>query len=176
MPRMQPENMTLEEERLYFFSDLGKALDEWARVESHLCSVFMVCLRAPHQRAAAAFYAVVNFRSKLEMVDAVAKLAVSDSATIAEWKDLYTKIGKKSQSRNQLVHHEVLEDGNANPGRRFTLRPAILNPHSPSVFENVGLHISELRIRQTEFRQLADKVRQFYSDLFHLLGPPPQSA
>jgi hypothetical protein len=170
----KPENMTLEEERLYFFSALGEALEEWARVEAHLCCVFMVCLRAPHQRSAAAFYAVDSFRSKLQMVDAVVGLAVPDPAKIAEWKDLHRKIDRKSIARNELAHHEVLEDGKAKPGNRLTLRPAILNPHAPSVFENVGLHLNELRMRQTVFRQLADKVRHFYGDLCKLLGLPPK--
>ncbi len=63
--------MTLDDERLHFFSAIGKALDEWSRVEVILYCIFMLCLRAPHERAAAAFYAVENFRSRLQVVDAV---------------------------------------------------------------------------------------------------------
>jgi hypothetical protein len=67
--------MAREEERVQFCAALGEALDAWARVENHLYLIFTVCLRAPHRRAAAAFFAVENFRSKLRMVHSVVRLA-----------------------------------------------------------------------------------------------------
>ena len=170
--------MTLEDERLQFFSHLGKALDEWTQVENHLCFIFMVTLRAPHLRAAAAFYAVENFRSKLGMVHAVVRLAKLNAAKMAEWEALRKRIDNKSRARNELAHYQVLEDPDAKPGKRLALRPALLDPHSPSVFQADGprvLHLKELRERQAAFRKLADDAGRLYRDLCKLLGMPPNS-
>ena len=108
------------------------------------------------------------------MVDAVVQLAISDPVKKAEWATLLENISEKAKARNELAHHEVYENGALKPGRRLALRPALLNPHSPDLFKDIGLHVNELRTRQTVFHQLGDKVRQFYSDLCELLGPPQE--
>lgn len=69
--------MTLEEEKRHFLSVIGKTLDEWAQVETHLCSIFIVCLRAPADHARASFYAVESFGSKLQLVNSVLALTIS---------------------------------------------------------------------------------------------------
>ena len=81
----KPSQMTLEEERRHFLSVMGKTLDEWAQVEKHLCSIFTVCLRAPADHARASFYAVESFSSKLQMIDSLLALTVTDHKTLGEW-------------------------------------------------------------------------------------------
>jgi hypothetical protein len=166
--------MTHEEERVQFLTALGEALDEWARVENHLCFVFMVCLRAPHRRATAAFFAVDSFRSKLTMVDSVFRLAGLDAAKTQEWKDLHERFKRKSTLRNQLAHYEVLEDTSARPGERFSLRPRILDPRSRSVFEAQGFRLSELRNIRLGFSELVHDTARFYGELCNLLGMPSE--
>jgi hypothetical protein len=170
--------MTLEEERVQFFAALGEALDQWARVENALCCIFMVCLRAPHRRTAAAFFAVENFRSKLNMVDSVVRLTGVDAAKVHEWEALHKRFNRKSRLRNQLAHYEVFEDASAETASRFTLRAKILDPRSPSLFEAHGpgiLRISDLRERRLGFSQLAEDTQRFYGELCKLLGMPPSS-
>lgn len=165
--------MTLEEERLHFFAEVGKGLDEWSRVEVFLCLLFQVCLHAPHQRAAAAFYNAGGFRSQLSMVDAVAKLALPTIGKLPEWEALRLKMYKKYPSRNALAHYEVIEDTTAPPGRRLTLRPTILDPNSPPFTQEAGFHVNELRMLQTVFRNLSNEAQTLYAELCNLLDLPP---
>jgi hypothetical protein len=153
--------MTLEDERLLFFSEFGKALDEWARLEVHLYMIFFECLRAPNEQAGAVFYGLEGFRIRLKLTDRVLKVAITDPTLLNAWADLKTELRRKSVSRNELAHHEVLEDSSASPGRRLTLRPALLDPHDPSAFNDIGLHINELRQRQAIFRALSDRLKAF---------------
>ena len=162
--------MTLEEERRHFFSVVGKTLDEWTQVETHLCSIFVVCLRAPTDRARASFYAVEDFSSKLQMVNSVLVLAVSDHKTLSEWVNLIDRVQKKSKLRNELVHYDILEDKNKKPGLRLTLRPSILDPKMPSLFLSFGLQLRELKTRQDIFHELNDDLRLFFADLCQKLG------
>jgi hypothetical protein len=164
--------MTLEEEKRHFFSVVGKALDEWAQVETHLCSIFSVCLRAPTDRARASFYAVENFSSKLQMVDGVIAMAVSDYGTLSDWANLLDKINIKYKLRNDLVHYNIIEDKTQRQGFRITLCPAILNQKAPSLFRTFGLRLRELKTRQELFHELGDDLAIFYAGLCRTLGSP----
>ena len=161
----KPSQMTLEEERRHFLSVMGKTLDEWAQVETHLCSLFIVCLGAPPDHARASFYAVENFSSKLPMIDSLLALTISDHKTLGEWMLLYERVKSSFKLRSELVHYDILENRNQKPGVRVTLRPSILDPRAPSLFLKFGLRLGEIKIRQGVFRELWGDLSIFYADL-----------
>jgi len=168
----KPSQMTLEEERRRFLSVMGKTLDEWARVETLLCSIFIVCLRAPADHARASFYAVENFSSKLQMVDSLLALTISDHKTLGEWMLLHERVKSSSKLRSELLHYDILENRNQKPGLRVTLRPSIIDPKAPSLFLKFGLRLGEIKIRQDLFHELWGDLGIFYADLCQKLSLP----
>jgi hypothetical protein len=164
--------MTLEEEGRHFLSVMGKTLDEWAHVERLLCSIFIVCLRAPADHAKASFHAVENFSSKLQMVDSLLALAISDHKTLGEWMLLQERVKSSSKLRSELVHYDILENKNQKPGVRVTLHPSILDPKAPSLFLKLGLRLGEIKIRQDVFRELSGDLSSFYADICQKLRVP----
>ena len=164
--------MTLEEEKRHFLSVIGKTLDEWAHVETRLCSIFIACLRAPADHARASFYAVESFGSKLQMVDSVLALTISDHKTLGEWILLHERVKSNSKLRNELVHYDILENRNQKPGVRVTLRPSILDPKAPSLFLKLGLRLGEIKIRHNVFHELGGDLGISYNDLCQKLSLP----
>jgi hypothetical protein len=158
--------VTEDEEKCAFYAAIGQAITEWSQVENHLFTVLEMSLKpANHMLSAAAFYAVDNFRAKLGMVDAVVQLALVGSPQLPKWDVIMRALSKKSKKRNDLAHHQVLFNRTKKEGKRYLLRPAVMDPHAPSVFaENQGLYLNELKWRIAVFKVLAQRIRQFRMD------------
>ncbi len=59
---------TMLQEREEFYTEIGRALSSWARIENRLLDIFHAALVGAHRGpTSAAYYAVINFRTKLEM-------------------------------------------------------------------------------------------------------------
>lgn len=103
-----PEFRSIESERQRFFASLGEAISQWAWVEYHLFHVYVRLVRPELFKAAsAAFLAVINFNSKLAMVDAAASFALTKDEDIAEWTTLKNKLGRLAKRRNKMAHMPV---------------------------------------------------------------------
>jgi hypothetical protein len=165
--------MTLQEERLAFYAAIGEAITEWSHVEDGLYMILQRCVAAPdHRTTAAAFYAVDAFRTRLAMTDAAVSYHFGQShelqAHIPAWEKLYKAIDKRARKRNELAHHQVLVTANEPEKRRYTLIPALLDPHSPldKKLDRPGLHISELQIRVKVFQLLSRRITDFILDIW----------
>jgi hypothetical protein len=157
--------VTLEEERLAFYAAIGEGITEWSHVEDDLYMIFQRCIAAlDHRTTAAAFYAAEAFRTRLAMTNAVLTYHFNESRElqthIPAWENLHKAINKRVRKRNELAHHQVLiTDGK--PKERYTLIPALLDPHSSRSGAGTGLHVSELRMRVKVFHLLREKTTDF---------------
>jgi hypothetical protein len=87
------------------------SLRRLAWVEQNLCGLFEAFLGNRRDNVVgSAFYAVVNFNSKLEMVDAAAQLKLH-GRRLKTWDALYEKIRKKSKKRNEIAHFSIVMHG-----------------------------------------------------------------
>jgi hypothetical protein len=90
------------------FTAIGQALDTWAIIEAHLCSIFAVAVTAKeYAPAAAAFSAILSFEAQIDMVHAaMARTFAPASAEFIEWTALKKKLDKLRPIRNKLAHME----------------------------------------------------------------------
>jgi hypothetical protein len=124
--------MTTVEERDAFYEAIGVAITQWAHVEYALYLVFRACLNhAESPFASATFYAIENFRSKLQVADTITRMRLAKTPRLNEWTPLYVRLQQQSGVRNNLAHFTVLVHSNARPGRRYHLRPNIFNAANP---------------------------------------------
>ncbi len=132
------EEMTPSEEGQAFYAALGLAITQWAYIERALCDVYHAVLDQPNKDiSTAAFYAVENFRSKMQMVDAVMRTRFAGSPHLEDWTGtpnehgLWDRITRASGTWNRLAHHTVVVTPSAKPGKRYRLLPNIWNPLNP---------------------------------------------
>ena len=83
-------HMTPLEEQNAFFDAIGKSVHHWTAVEHALGLVFCGCISGTDTHSddgvpLAAFYAVENFRSKLNMVDAAVKARLDKNDLLKNW-------------------------------------------------------------------------------------------
>jgi hypothetical protein len=134
-----------EEHEQEFLASLARAVLSWQFVERNLFLIFSSMIRGrDHDLVSAAFYSVINLRAKLEMVDAVAQLALLGTELLAEWDSLRKCISKRSQHRNHLVHSPLL--GHFETDETVTLR--------------LARPIFDVRLKEHQERTLAD-IKQF---------------
>jgi hypothetical protein len=99
------EDMTLQERVQSIHYAIGLAITQWQTVENALTQVFVLLLESPSAGAAsAAFASVLNFNSKLAMVDAAAFVVIGKTALFSEWETLRNALSRKAKKRNELAH------------------------------------------------------------------------
>jgi hypothetical protein len=98
------------EDRNSLYIAIAQALDTWATVEAHLCSIFSVAVTAKdYNAAAAAFSAIISFEAQIDMVHAaMGRSFPPDSATGLQWKEIKKKLDKLRPARNKLAHGKVV--------------------------------------------------------------------
>ena len=167
--------MTLREEQIHFHESFALAVTQWTMVEAELFRVFHNLLRAPNQDSASAvFHSALNFRTKLDMVDATARIALDKHPKqIDRWSKLFNILEKKSKIRNRVVHSmKVNTAGKA--GRRICLRPSIFDVTSyrrkPATYYG-----SDLERIARGFGQLNQKLHDFANGLAWLLSSTEKS-
>ncbi len=97
----------MDDVQLEFYFELGLTHTQWSFVENSLAELFSFLLQAPTGRAKTAFYAIQNFRSKLEAVDAVAQSNLPEDH-LAAWNRVLTRLERASRKRNHLAHFKAV--------------------------------------------------------------------
>jgi hypothetical protein len=146
---------------------VGRGIEAWSWVELNLCILLEGLLGQRRDNLiGAAFYAVVNFGSKLEMVDAVAQLTLRGKRLRA-WDALYERIRKKSKKRNEIAHFSIVLHGNALSDD--PLEPRV-HPYwsvnkGTQVRKNEGLTPKQLEERARSFIDLSIEILKFHRSL-----------
>lgn len=161
--------MNASEERVIFFHAIGRALEQWARVEAELEEVAEACV-SPEDSGAiiAGLNAVENFRSKLAMCDAMVIHCFSSSPHLALWSNVKTKTGQVSQKRNKIAHNRHKHIANGQPGRRYALVPT-----RSTLKADPPLFVRDIEAARLEFSALCASLRYARSLLLGLSAQPP---
>ena len=117
--------MTPNEELVAFYYELGMAITHWANVEIELCITVQSCFTENyHPSLGVGFFAIENFRSKLEFSDEVVRRRLGED--VEGWADTIAEVRKASFARNKLVHRSVRAYLSNTAGRRYALIPWII--------------------------------------------------
>lgn len=101
-----------------FHAAIGAAIQRWTRVEMSLYLIFMELIRPPKRRQAAfsaAFHSIINFNSKLQMVDAAAAFSLEYRKDQKEWNAIVNSLGRLAKRRNALAHLTLWYDARRSP-------------------------------------------------------------
>lgn len=95
------------------YEEVGRALTLWSFIEEALCVLFARAIypnrKTPIATAVQAYWAVLSFDAKLNMVDtAVRSRLLDDSKLMKSWNTLKNRLGEKSKKRNELAHGTVI--------------------------------------------------------------------
>jgi hypothetical protein len=125
--------MTLEEEEVAYYYELGRALAEWAHVERALFCVLAECFPiSAHAKLGMGYVAIEGSRAKLRFVDhAVTRALVKSKPRTARWKKLQERMSSLTSTRNKLAHNPTRVFNSYKEGRRLALVPWAAPKNSP---------------------------------------------
>jgi hypothetical protein len=155
-----------------FFESYGRAMLSWQSVELELFFVFHSIIRARDARyriVSAAYHAVINFNTRLEMITKSLKVALPDASLQEEWTKLRKKIGKRSAKRNLLAHYtlggHVTEDS-------ITATLALeRSQYDARSKDRQQIDLKQLAECERSFRDLTGLIRTFSSKVSAVLAP-----
>ena len=126
-PEAQPRPTS--EELGNFQAALGSAVAAWQLVEMMLQFTFQAVIESPHRSAVSAVYhSVVNFRARLEMIDAAMEKKHGGTDILNEWKAISGTVSKQSRRRNNLAHSIIYFEPEAKEGLRIFMAQSITVP------------------------------------------------
>lgn len=171
------------------FAAVGRAITQWSFVEYELAKFFTLSIGAgaittdffddpvivADKAANAAFYAIENWRTKLQVVDAAVLAYPHDTADrealTRKWGNLSDKASKLARRRNKLAHWCVLPAEDI----RGEIAPARLCPPygSPRYYAatrltpdpKLFLTVKQVGDLERAFCLLAAALRKFFSEL-----------
>jgi hypothetical protein len=179
-----------EQEAQKFYAAVGEVICFWTQVERALMDIFISALDPSHPRAAAAaYYANINFRTKLGFVDkaVVARLSQPDvpdqpgtwhmdfkDPLLLTWAALEKRLQKKAKKRNDVAHFQKMGYGEA-----FALIPPLYNPLK--FVEVVARDQFQSRITKEKLKAIKDEfvaiyeaLVEFNNELLRSLGQKPR--
>jgi hypothetical protein len=170
------------EERFAFYEQLGVAITQWAHVEMLIMEISASCF-APNERRifSVAFYAVENFRSKMQMAQRIMEEKYSDSQHYPAWDSLAKRALKTSSNRNKLAHMSVCNFLPGKPGRRIALVPWWLSTDVRKKRKTLkgpppgSLCVKDINGIRMEFVALYAALQNFLYKLHGLQEPHPKS-
>ena len=116
--------MDANEEQIAFYSELGRAITQWAHVEHALMWISFACFdKNDSTTLPAGFFAIENFRTKVQFADSVVTARFGKTKHMADWTALVDRMSTVSQARNRLAHYWMLGDPDNQAGRRYMLLP-----------------------------------------------------
>jgi len=106
-----------------FLFALGRGIAAWQAVEKSLCEVFLKVSTCRDAKVAAAiYYSPRDFSEKLHLTNNAARLTLSDSTLLEEWKGLRKQLIDGADRRNVLAHFHITLQIPAGSGTTAVLR------------------------------------------------------
>jgi hypothetical protein len=164
--------MNQAEEQIAFYYWIGKALTDWAHVESSMRDVITACMAEDLAANALSvgFYTLEGARARRDFAQAMVQryLAGHHPAAVKPWNDLIGRAQTATALRNKLAHHMVKLFENNTPGRRFALEPAVFakkdrkkNKHGHPVPLPGAQCLRDIVKMQMEFESLSHALDNF---------------
>jgi hypothetical protein len=164
------ESMSIGEEEICFFFELGNAMAAWAFVEGTLRELVLLCTEPgpdglTHKALAVGFVSIETFRAKLNFTEGLFKRRYPEHS--ASLEHLAERISQLSRKRNKLAHWSTQQYPENAPGRRFMLVPWMFKkkrpnrpPKRPSPPDG-SLSLREIRRLRLEFICAAISIQNF---------------
>ena len=93
-----------------FYELLGRTISTWTMVEDQIYHTCRVVIDARDWVAfAAAYHAVVNMNTRLEMIEAAISCSTKHNQHLEAWTILQRKIRRHAGRRNRLAHWTVVQ-------------------------------------------------------------------
>lgn len=164
---LSPASEPTEEHIQEFLETFAKAVLHWGYVEMQLFLIFSVLVGARNSEVASAVYhSVVNFRTRLTMIDSAAEVALQGNSLLEEWKRLSSTTNKRAQKRNSLAHLMVAGNLKNASSVELCLRPSIFDVRKAQAKE---YDLKQIREFRDSFQDLVQKLDTFQMRAFSLL-------
>ena len=163
-----------EREQREFYELLGRAISQWAEVETGIYHTYRrVTDPGDWVAAAAGFHSIVNSNTKLEMIEAAISTSRRYSSQAEAWAKLHKKIRKNSARRAKLAHWTVLQKVFRGDGTSMCLMSPIYD-FGRHTEEGAPEEIGAKQIAEWSgaFVRLAKDVDAFWRQLSWLQTPP----
>ena len=121
--------MTPSEEHLAFYHEIGMTVTQWASVEQALWWIVSCCFdKQSAATSAVGFYAIENFRSKIQFTGRVFRQTHTKPSDIKRWEAIALRAQSVATDRNKIVHQSVMVFTESSPGRQYALIPTYSRP------------------------------------------------
>jgi hypothetical protein len=162
---------TEELDRLY--RSIGFALAQWQFIEAALAKLYVFLLHNDNGAAHSSFFAIENFYSKLEVVNAAAQSALR-SPLLGEWDKLYKKLDSHRQVRNNLAHFAVIVRGELdNEKHVYYLQPTWFDISHLGDTTSPKYHFKDITNFGFNFEATSREVEALASKIGVQQSPPP---
>ena len=151
-----------DDEKYMFYMALGIAVDKWQSVDMMLQKLFARLVSGDYDSiaAAAAYYAIVGFKGRLDMTKYAARVRL----TPTEYKrcaKLLSETETLSGDRNRFAHSYVMQGPVDKDGLRFYLAPMPLDPNYSEHYAK-PLGIRAKKTRRYNLKELESVSNEFY--------------
>lgn len=155
-----------------FYYEIGLAVTHWAHVERALLEVIFATGMAGknYEAMGHSFFAIQNFRSKLDFVEQVVVKSVRDARLLKEWPSLRKRCEQAAKKRAEIAHGYVaMSPTGAEPGRRMVLMewapqspPSKISPN-PGIPPSSAPGVKAIISYRSEFACLTYALENFAS-------------
>ena len=184
------ERLPTQEEEDQFYAALGRAITDWANLESELSKLRLRLLGSTRDRAAIVFYRTPSIDSRVTLTsDLVHSFFPSHPPgaqphpSLKEWKQLQADIKDNLPVRNRLAHHPAapvvdLYESVDGTERKIEVRHASYMSDAEALrrrektFEALG--VEEISAHMKTLSSLINRLRNFRDG--HFPPPPPTLA
>ena len=125
-----------------------------------MAELYSVLIRGDIFAARSSFFAVGNFRSKLEVVDAVARLNLRKE-NLENWKELYRRLDGHRRTRNSLAHFAVVVRGDLRTKHVYYLEPTWFDPGRIGLSDPIRYNFENVKNLGFEYDKTTMAIRVF---------------
>jgi hypothetical protein len=176
------EQITIEEERIAYYYQLGLALSAWTRLEAWLLGTILRCVpiaaetELTRNSLAMGFVSIQGARNKILFAGAMVRRTLAGHALAEEWEALQEKLLAESGKRNDLAHYQTQEFPNNTEGRRFALCPWSYPKGHDTTKPAPGSHcLKDIVVMRYSFETLNVKLANFLARACNQPAPFPIS-
>jgi hypothetical protein len=161
-------------ERGRFYAAIGFAISQWQHVEVALANIFVSLTRSADGGAAnAAFFSAISFSTKLDMVDAAARMRFFSHHLLPEWDTLYDVTHSKSKIRNNLAHFMSAIHVERQDKYRYYLQENVFDWNNFAKTKSPRYNFVNIENEARSFGEIAQKLITFLAVIPSLSSPAP---
>lgn len=153
---------------------IGFALSQWQFIEAALAKLYVFLLRNNNGAAHTSFFAIGNFYSQLEVVNAAAQQTLmQQKPLLTEWEGLYTRLDRHRKVRNNLAHFSLIVRGDLTEKHVYYLQPTWFDIAHLSEPNPTRYHFKDINSIAVTFEQTSREIENFAKKIAPQQSPPP---